>query len=510
MTPASCCSRPTSRTHPVEYAAATQRLRDAGDSTQSNIEALRDLYQHKIDATDRHAQCSTRVPPIRVADPGGDRRCLGLGITGLMLRGAFERNGGPGSCRGTRSVRSIAATSKHAVQRGLEMTRTEEAAYEVMGSALEHVVGDRSAEMLISDSSGAHFRQVLATGTAERVCTVERAERSVRSRTPARCASSRTARTSTPVRSCVTGPGGPCAGGVPSRVGRRAIDRRRPRAQRRASTVPHNSVTDLTLVAQRAGEHVGLLRVDDPQRHAGPYRLPHRLCSTGAASRRRPISSSARERRSSSRFADLDHFKILNDTHGHESGDRALRLFARVLRDSVRPDRHPGPVRRRGVRRRPARLHGPRRSGGRRTAPRPARTRARERVGSTVHRQRRHRPVGPRQRPDRDHRAGRRSAPRARRPPAATGSSCSRATSPKTSTRTSTRPGEPELVRRRRCVSTPDPPVADHEEHPCTPAPIIPVMSNRLENAQSPAPSGVAGPFRGQPRAARAWRDGAK
>ena len=36
-------------------------------------------------------------------------------------------------------------------------------------------------------------------------------------------------------------------------------------------------------------------------------------------------------------FADLDHFKILNDEHGHEMGDRALRLFARVLRDSVRP-----------------------------------------------------------------------------------------------------------------------------------------------------------------------------
>ncbi len=35
-------------------------------------------------------------------------------------------------------------------------------------------------------------------------------------------------------------------------------------------------------------------------------------------------------------MVDLDHFKTLNDTYGHETGDRALRLFSRVLRDSVR------------------------------------------------------------------------------------------------------------------------------------------------------------------------------
>jgi diguanylate cyclase (GGDEF)-like protein len=35
-------------------------------------------------------------------------------------------------------------------------------------------------------------------------------------------------------------------------------------------------------------------------------------------------------------MADLDHFKALNDAHGHETGDRGLRLFAQTLKTSLR------------------------------------------------------------------------------------------------------------------------------------------------------------------------------
>ena len=94
-------------------------------------------------------------------------------------------------------------------------------------------------------------------------------------------------------------------------------------------------VDDLTTLAKLAGARIGLLRVmAETQFQASTDTL------TGLLNRRSFSEKDAAVPPDlypvAVAMADLDHFKTLNDTYGHETGDRALRLFARVLRDAFR------------------------------------------------------------------------------------------------------------------------------------------------------------------------------
>jgi len=92
----------------------------------------------------------------------------------------------------------------------------------------------------------------------------------------------------------------------------------------------------LTMVAARVGERVGVIRA-----FAQSEKQAARDPLTGLLNRRSAEAEIQRLQRSGTSFvigyADIDHFKRLNDTHGHETGDKALRLFSRILRDSLRP-----------------------------------------------------------------------------------------------------------------------------------------------------------------------------
>jgi diguanylate cyclase (GGDEF)-like protein len=105
-----------------------------------------------------------------------------------------------------------------------------------------------------------------------------------------------------------------------------------------ASDLPSASaVRDLESIAERSGARIGMLRVME-QTHLQAATDP----LTGLLNRRSLENKVHELLRGNRPFAvamgDLDHFKKLNDTYGHNAGDRALRVFATTVRGALRTD----------------------------------------------------------------------------------------------------------------------------------------------------------------------------
>src|SRR5690606_33324537 len=101
---------------------------------------------------------------------------------------------------------------------------------------------------------------------------------------------------------------------------------------------PHpEALTSMQLVGQRAGERIGLLRAfSQSQIQASHDPLTGLLNRRSLHDRAAGLPPDAFP--AAVVFADLDHFKQLNDVYGHDVGDRALRMFAHVLGTNVRPE----------------------------------------------------------------------------------------------------------------------------------------------------------------------------
>jgi diguanylate cyclase (GGDEF)-like protein len=218
----------------------------------------------------------------------------------------------------------------------VDLSTTEEAVYDVVARTLRETVPSLDVELLIADSSHAHFQRAFTSHPDGRsgcgVVSPGDCPAAVRGHTM-RFASSEAISACPYLRDRPTGP---CSAvcipvsiagstvGVMHAVGSDGV-------------LPKGAdVESMELSARHGSERIALLRAfanSETQAHTDPL--------TGLLNRR-SLENQVRElQRGGTPYAlaygDLDHFKVLNDTHGHEAGDRALRLFARVLRDSVRP-----------------------------------------------------------------------------------------------------------------------------------------------------------------------------
>ncbi|MCU1393994.1 MAG: hypothetical protein JWM34_2422 [Ilumatobacteraceae bacterium] len=219
--------------------------------------------------------------------------------------------------------------------RALDMADSEATALGVAAQALAMAGADLHASILLADNSDAHLQTVVSTAgcSGTSVCDVA---------TPRGCPAVRNGQTlqfaSSDQLDCCPhlkerGVPGLAALCVPVSVVGRATGV--VHVVREGIAITEAERSRVESIAHLAGQCVGMLRATaQTQLQASTDPL------TGLYNRRSMENSVRLLMRDDVPFAvgicDLDHFKRLNDTYGHDTGDRALRLFARTLRNTVR------------------------------------------------------------------------------------------------------------------------------------------------------------------------------
>jgi diguanylate cyclase (GGDEF)-like protein len=102
------------------------------------------------------------------------------------------------------------------------------------------------------------------------------------------------------------------------------------------SPPPESIRGNVEVVARRASERLAMLRAFEmSQTQANSDSLTGLMTRRSLESGVRTLYETGTPY--SVAYGDLDHFKELNDVFGHDAGDRALRTFSQILRDSLRP-----------------------------------------------------------------------------------------------------------------------------------------------------------------------------
>jgi diguanylate cyclase (GGDEF)-like protein len=222
------------------------------------------------------------------------------------------------------------------IHRAFEMADDEASALDVVGLTMSALLPGRAAELLLADNSQSNLEQAVVAGpnadgpgcpVASPFSCV-----AVRSGAPVVFASSDALDACPHLR----GRGGePCSAVcVPVTFMGRAMGVIHAVGDEGA-VAPAHEIEAVSTLATQAGARIGVLRtMVRTQGQASTDAL------TGLINRRVFQTKIRSLRRSDTQFAlvmaDIDHFKRINDTHGHETGDRAIRTFCDIAQASLR------------------------------------------------------------------------------------------------------------------------------------------------------------------------------
>ncbi len=217
----------------------------------------------------------------------------------------------------------------------LEMADEEASAYDIIERAMVEIAPSSPMELLLSDSSRAHLeRMAISPTSGAPSCPVQSPFScvAVRRGSPVVFESSEALNACPKLRARE---GGPCAAAcVPISFMGRALGVLHATGPEGAPPSTEQ-VAQLTTLATQAGARIGTVRAfEKTQLQASTDSL------TGLVNRR-TFETQVRGLINQKRLfalavADLDHFKAINDTHGHEAGDRALMFFSQFANDSLR------------------------------------------------------------------------------------------------------------------------------------------------------------------------------
>jgi len=257
-----------------------------------------------------------------------------LVVTTLLARMALRRERTVALAEAAQLRQTQRNEFESRLQRALEMSKSEVPLFGLVAEALGEAAAGMQSELLLADSSKAHFRQVLigAGGSIDGGCGVV---------SPDDCPAASRGQTmsfpsSTAIDACPNLRGRACSAlCVPVSISGNSVGVFHVTAP--DGSPPSGGVRDdVEVVARRASERLAMLRAFElSQTQANSDSL------TGLMTRR-SLESGVRDLQNDGKsyaiaYGDLDHFKQLNDVFGHDAGDRALRTFSQVLRDSLRP-----------------------------------------------------------------------------------------------------------------------------------------------------------------------------